>query len=486
MEGAGASTGSSRIIQNVVVMKLPIAAVAFLIAGLPHHCLGDEPVSCTSCHPREAGDVAQSVHSILRCQECHGGNNSYSVAEAEVAKYAGSAAESESRPAFDHGSDFIGPPSRVEVPERCGGCHADVERMNPYGIRTDQLTRYLTSGHGKTLVGKGDDRVAVCTDCHGSHRIVHANDPRSKTHPLNVPSMCAACHSDHSLMEQYDLPVEVVDEYTQSVHGKLLFEQQDTGAPTCATCHGNHSAMPPGFATVGAVCGQCHEHATKAFDSSIHAEQEEHKGCVQCHGGGEGRRFHLIERITRPTGLLIQRYARLLATEPSPTPERITETIHPDSKQIITRALPTCMECHEDIEDDESLPKLFELLDAIAEAEREYVKTGQRLEEIGQGVLLVDRQRFLFEDAKTHLIELAPLQHTLNNEQVAEKVAELNAVCRKVNTELDDLEHGLRLRHKLLLPIWLFSVAFGIALYVKYKLLKWSLVRPLPKEGIGG
>jgi hypothetical protein len=281
-------------------------------------------------------------------------------------------------------------------------------------------------------------------------------------------------------MGEFDLPVEVVEEYRQSVHGTLLLEQGDTGAPTCATCHGNHSAMPPGFATVGAVCGQCHQHAAIEFAKSVHSTLSDHKGCVQCHGGGEGRHFHLIERITKPTGLLIQRYEHLLASEPSPTPQRIKEVLNPDPRRIIEDALPTCMECHDDLEDDESLPKLFQLLEEIAKAEQRYVETARRLDEVGQGVLLVDNQRFKFEDARTHLIELAPLQHTLDNSVVDNKVDELNVVCAQVNKELDELERGLRLRRGALIPIWVFALVFAGACYAKYKRLKLRHVKPLP------
>jgi cytochrome c553 len=371
-------------------------AVIWAVAVCPTYG-GDEPVTCVTCHPSQRDEQAKSVHATFRCQECHQGEASYAVAPSDLSKYVDAAGGS--LPAFDHGASFAGKPSRAEVPRFCGECHANVERMNPYGLRTDQLARYWTSSHGKTLAEKGDDRVAVCIDCHGSHDVMPGREPASKTYPLNVPETCGQCHEDATLMAAFDLPVAVMAEYRESVHGQLLFEQQDTGAPTCATCHGNHSAVPPGFATVGAVCGQCHQHAAENFATSIHATLPEHKGCVQCHGGGEGRHFHLIERITKPSGLLIQRYLHLLRTNPDASPRQVAQAAQPDPKQIITRALPTCMDCHEELEDDESLPKLFGLLDAIAEAEAYYVRTGARLEKVGRGVLLVDRERFLFEDA---------------------------------------------------------------------------------------
>ncbi len=451
--------------------------VCFTIAvGLVACCASDAAAqdggkSCKSCHAGEAGKFGQSVHTSLQCQDCHGGNESYPDSVSSGASGA-----------FDHGSSFRGRPTRAKTPDLCGNCHADVERMNPYGIRTDQLARYWTSVHGKVLSGRHDDRVAVCTDCHGVHEILRESDPNSSTHPLNVPGTCGHCHENAKLMGDFGVPTEVVDEYRRSVHGRLLLERGDTGAPTCATCHGNHSAMPPGFATVGAVCGQCHEHVAANFATSIHARQPEFKGCVQCHGGGEGRHFHLIERITKPAGVMIQRYANLLTTDDKPTAGEIDEAINPNPKRIIEHALPTCLECHDELEEDESLPKLFGLLDEIAAAERRYVEVAHRLNEVGRGVLLVEDERFKFEGAKTHLIELAPLQHTLNNKLVAEKVDELNEVCDQVDADLDGLELGLKRRRMSLVYIWAFSILFSAAIYAKYKQLKAAYVVPVPKD----
>jgi cytochrome b6-f complex iron-sulfur subunit len=455
-----------------------LISLAVLIAsGRSAAYANDETASCKDCHAKQAALHAKSVHATLRCQECHNGEASYSVPSGQLEQFEHRAAAPGLT--FDHGTSFIGKPTRLEVPTLCGDCHADVERMNPYGLRTDQLARYKTSVHGKALFGQKDTRVAVCTDCHGPpHEVLAADDPRSHAYPLNVPDTCARCHANKQLMGSYGLPTEVVDEYRRSVHGQLLLEQHDTGAPTCATCHGNHSAMPPGFATVGAVCGQCHEHAAQRFATSVHAEQPGFKGCVQCHGGGEGRHFHLIERITQPTGILIQRYAHLLAAEPHATPQQVREAMHPAPKEIITRTLPTCMECHEDVEDDENLRKMFGLLDEIGDAEREYARTANRLDQISRGVLLVDNQRFEFQDAKTHLIALSPIQHTLDNSLVEAKVAELDAVCDKVNGELDALEAGLSWRRRALWPIWALALGFAVACYVKYRRLKAAYVLP--------
>ena len=434
--------------------------------------------TCLTCHPAQKGRVAESVHQALDCWECHHGEKSYAVSPQHMEKLGRGSAGSE--PIFDHGASFTGKPRRKNLPVFCGGCHADVERMNPFGLRTDQLARYKVSGHGKALYGRGDERVAVCTDCHGPpHAVLAADHPQSRTHPLNVPGTCGTCHEDRSLMGEYDLSTEVVAEYRQSVHGRLLLEQHDTGVPTCATCHGNHSATPPGFATVGAVCGRCHQQDADLFYGSAHGELEDHKGCVSCHGGGEERHFHLIQRLTSPISLLTARYVDLLATEPNPTTEQIAAAIHPEPRRIMTQALGVCTQCHDDPDEDEHLPRLFALLDEIAKAERRYVQTAGRLDEVGRGVLLVENARFRFGDAKTQLIALAPLQHTLDLSLVVEKVGEINDVCDEVNQGLDELEAGLRMRYRLLIPIWGFALFFAGLLYLKLRALKAVWVKPV-------
>jgi len=457
-----------------------IVVVAFFCAATAGTAFADQKANCTTCHTEQAKLLSASVHAAMQCRKCHGGPVDFSLSADELARYTRATAPGEVRPAFEHGDGFKGRPKRSDIPTLCGTCHADVALMNPYGLRTDQLAAYWTSGHGKTLKEKGDDRVAVCVDCHGSHDVFRSSEATSRTNPKNVPETCARCHANPKLMGDFDLPVAIVDEYRRSVHGKLLLEQGDIGAPNCATCHGSHAAAPPGFASVRTVCGQCHQDAAENFATSIHATLEDNKGCVECHGGGPDAHFHLIERITKSTGVLVERYKQLMSTDPGATNRRVAEAMNPNPKRIINNAIDSCTECHDDLEDDESLPKLFDLIDEIASAERKYAATAAHLDRVGRGVLLVDDQRFKFQDARTYLIALPPLQHTLDNKKVAAKVAQLNKVCDEVNSELQDLETDLHMRYAALLPMWAFFIVFAIALYAKFKQLKKKYVKPLP------
>lgn len=213
----------------------------------------------------------------LSCADCHGGN----PRQEDLDK------------SMDRQRGFRGVPKRAEIPQLCARCHSDGAFMRAYNpsLRTDQLAQYWTSVHGKRLRG-GDTRVAVCTDCHGVHTIRPASSPLSSVHPLQIPNTCAQCHADPARMKPYKIPTDQLEGYRASVHYQTL-SHGDLSAPTCATCHGNHGAAPPGVASVERVCGTCHVFQEQLFDQSPHKtpwQAAKIPACLTCHGN------HRIER----------------------------------------------------------------------------------------------------------------------------------------------------------------------------------------------
>ncbi len=150
--------------------------------------------TCLDCHgaldpPLQVTteQFAADIHSQkgLTCADCHGGDPTKADPDA-MSKAAG----------------FRGKIERSQIPQLCARCHSDAGFMRKYnpGLRTDQLSQYQTSVHGK-LFAKGDRKVAVCIDCHGVHDLRPPSDTRSKVHPLNVAQTCARCHADASYMK---------------------------------------------------------------------------------------------------------------------------------------------------------------------------------------------------------------------------------------------------------------------------------------------
>ena len=216
---------------------------------------------------------SQDIHAQkgLTCVSCHGGDaSSYDPAQA-----------------MGRAAGFKGKVDRKQIPALCGSCHSNPNLMRTYNpsLRTDQLDQYHTSVHGKRLAG-GDDKVAVCVDCHSVHDIRPPSDPRSTVNPVNVAKTCSRCHSDSVYMKPYGIPTDQFANYSTSVHHDALAVRGDLSAPTCTTCHGNHGATPPGVDKVQNVCANCHVFQAQMYAKSTHSKVFQDKGlpgCVVCH-----------------------------------------------------------------------------------------------------------------------------------------------------------------------------------------------------------
>ncbi len=269
---------------------LALSAGLLMLATLPPAARAQAPPpanTCLDCHSALDGplqvkpqDYARDIHvqKGLTCADCHGGD------------------PSSPDNAMSPKAGFRGKIKRADVPQLCARCHSNADYMRRYNpsLRTDQLSQYLTSVHGKRRLA-GDDQVAVCTDCHGLHGILPARDPASQVHPTHVAETCARCHADAAHMKPYPIATDQYAGYRVSVHHAALMERGDLSAPTCTTCHGNHGAAPPGVASVANVCSTCHVFQAQLFAASPHQAAfaaAKLPGCVTCHSN------HRIEKAT--------------------------------------------------------------------------------------------------------------------------------------------------------------------------------------------
>jgi len=194
---------------------------------------------CATCHPGQVSDYEASIHAQARqrgdsfgatCQSCHGPTHRI-------------------RPLTDAAS----PVAKKNLPDTCGACHANPEFLAKHNIPFARpVEAYRLSVHGRALAA-GNVTAPSCSDCHLSHAIVPARDPRSKINHWNVPETCGACH------------VEIKSIYLDSVHGQAV-KRGAHDAPVCTDCHGEHTILAPSEpqslvnpARVSSVtCGRCH------------------------------------------------------------------------------------------------------------------------------------------------------------------------------------------------------------------------------------
>ncbi len=193
----------------------------------------------------------------------------------------------------------------TEQTNTCISCHSELDP--PLSTPVEQLK---TSVHSHAKIN--------CTGCHGGDAA--AEDPESamsatkgfigKPDILEIPQLCAKCHSDALYMRNFNpnISVDQYDRYKTSRHGQLL-AKGDRKAATCANCHGVHDIKriddptSPVFPTnIADFCGRCHsdpdymkEYSIRTdqlteYKKSIHANMLYEKGdlsaptCNDCHG----------------------------------------------------------------------------------------------------------------------------------------------------------------------------------------------------------
>ncbi|MGH7808696.1 MAG: multiheme c-type cytochrome [Candidatus Binatia bacterium] len=267
--------------------RLIYSAIVILVVWIyPRGAVGQpQSETCAVCHlamgveklTKPAEDYKSDIHAAkgFGCVACHGGDGTIGGLES-----------------MDRKKGYIGKPTRAQVVEVCGRCHADANFMRRYNpsLRVDQVAEYYTSVHGRRLREQKDENVATCANCHVAHSIRPANDARSTVHPTRVAETCGGCHANKDYMARYKIPTDQVEKYKKSVHWKLMTTKGDLSAPTCNDCHGNHGAAPPGISSVVNVCGQCHPVNTELFNKSPHSKifvQMGIPGCAACHSNHE-------------------------------------------------------------------------------------------------------------------------------------------------------------------------------------------------------
>ncbi|MBI5463959.1 MAG: hypothetical protein HY966_03265 [Ignavibacteriales bacterium] len=208
-------------------------------------------------------EVQHSMHQKIACSQCH----------SEVNASRRRACETITR--------------KVD----CASCHAEVG------------TQYAKSMHG-VLIAKNDPNAPTCKECHGTHGVGGRRNPESPIFPTNIPDLCAKCHQEgkRAAVRYTGVEHEIVNRYTESIHGKGLIKSGLTVTATCTDCHTAHGVLPMSNDSssvnpknVPATCGKCHHGIQEKFLGSIHAKMvgktdKQLPVCSDCHSAHTIRR----------------------------------------------------------------------------------------------------------------------------------------------------------------------------------------------------
>ncbi|MFW5941086.1 MAG: cytochrome c3 family protein [Chloroflexota bacterium] len=234
-----------------------------------------QPLNCIDCHtnyefphdPVVAGTRREyTLEKVETCERCH--EPKFDETMDSVHREALEQGVEEAAVCTDcHGAHYTPPPDepRSRISRTCEQCHSTI------------FDEYAESVHGEALLEEDNPDVAVCTDCHGVHDI---GDPNLAAFRVNSPELCAECHADEELMNEYDISTDVFETYVDDFHGTTiaLFDLEDptAGAATavCFDCHGVHDIRPPDDPHSGIkenlleTCQQCHPDATENFPNA--------------------------------------------------------------------------------------------------------------------------------------------------------------------------------------------------------------------------
>ena len=392
-----------------------VSIVWVLGAVVPAQAAQGPQRGCEVCHGFESREFERGIHVAVDvgCTTCHGGDPDTNDQERA---HEGLRSLRDAR----------------ESVESCASCHADPERMRGYGLSTEQLGLYWTSAHGSALAEEGDPNVATCVDCHGSHGVLPASDPRSRVHELAQVETCGRCHSDQALMAPYELDASVVDDYRASVHGVALLERGVLSSPACTDCHGSHGALPPRVSQLGRVCGSCHAVVRDSFELSPHADAVRDgliDECTSCHS------HHAIR--------------------------------HPSAAMLVGDGAGHCGKCHRG-EDDPAARVGSNLFAALGELDSGIAEAERRLREAGERGLFLSAEKDYLVDVRELRSRARTLTHALSEERLDDLLNRGRAMIAQTNESVDVRERGLRDR-KIFTGVFLAVALLLASVLVNYR-----------------
>jgi hypothetical protein len=208
---------------------------------------------CLTCHEKRdlvsskdgrslfvrAEELASSKHAKVSCSQCHSEVNASRVRPCET----------------------------ITKKVDCTACHAEIGQ------------EFQRSTHGQ-MMAKNDPNAPTCKECHGMHAVLGKVDPKSGTFPTNVPLLCARCHreGEKAAVRYTGDQHEIIQHYTESIHGKGLMKSGLTVTAMCTNCHTAHDVLPRSDTAssvnpknLPATCGRCHHGIEEQFERSVHS-----------------------------------------------------------------------------------------------------------------------------------------------------------------------------------------------------------------------
>jgi hypothetical protein len=352
--------------KKVIPNGLP--AVLFFL-GFAVCGLAQESSDCLDCHSDKTlsgtrkgkilsvfvdeAKLGASTHAALACIACH----------ADVA-----------------GKEF--PHDEKLLPVDCGTCHAA------------EQVQHAKSLHGKAIA-RGDALAPHCKECHGTHEIFQAKDPRSSVYPLKVPFTCGQCHQEGSQVQKQRTIHQdnIIENFSESIHGEGLLKKGLIVAPNCASCHTAHSILPhtdPASSiakkNIARTCTKCHALIELVHRKVIKGELWEKQAhilpaCVDCHQPHKVRKVFYDQGMSDQDCLRCHEQKELKAKK-----DGRSLYVQVDDLNHSRHAKTACSQCHTDV--NASRVRACETVQKKVDCASCHAEVGQKYQKSTHGTLL--------------------------------------------------------------------------------------------------
>jgi len=407
---------------------------------------------------------------------------------------------------FSHAADtlqaatpaVVQPTASNQQPEEynCINCHKEMEDER---LKTP-VTDWQESAHAQAGV--------KCADCHGGDpvNVDRAMEPSAgfigKPKPIDIPKLCAKCHSDAKKMRVHNLRSDQFALYSDSVHGRKALAG-DEGAPTCVSCHGKHKILKVkdpnskvARKNIPDTCGSCHskkeifeKRGRKSDQLEKYRKSRHHelfaKGdllaptCFDCHGN------HGIQPVTT------ERTQTVCFTCHTRQAEYYKTSKHWDAWQ--KKGEPVCRHCHSNHDVVRPTPAKFtgdgdNDCSACHDEKSAQYATGKEIQQVvmsavsaaeNAGAALDDFEKSAhggfemgdikdkMDKAKEGIKELHTLTHKMDLDALKKKSEGLMQVSRMVSDAVTKMRAEVKTRWIGLVAACAILIGFMAALWLK-------------------
>lgn len=253
---------------------------------------------------------------------------------------------------------------------KCASCHKDAagvefphnENLNPVNCGLCHKAadiQYNAGIHGQAHKLNAP-YAPDCKECHGTHEIINSKNSESQTYKMNIPKLCGTCHKEGSPVARiYNITEHnILENYSESIHGKGMFESGLIVSATCNDCHGSHLILPhtsPNSSIsknkIAKTCMQCHARIEQVHKKVIKQELWEKRtgeipACSDCHPPHIVKIEKLSENISNKICLNCHGTDEAFKTVNG---EKISLKIDISELALSTHKNIECTKCHTDV-----------------------------------------------------------------------------------------------------------------------------------------